>query len=81
MQKGTAKKKGTSRKKEDWHGVSLEEKNEIVSTELEIYQTAITRVVMHYLTPFLHGACKRIDGKKFSQVLTQFSGLAGTGSW
>jgi len=43
-QKGTAKKKSTGRKKEDWHGLSLEEKNEIVSTEIEIYQTAIERV-------------------------------------
>ncbi|DBB12846.1 hypothetical protein WJX82_007039 [Trebouxia sp. C0006] len=42
-QKGTAKKKSTGRKKEDWHGLSLEEKNEIVSTEIEIYQTAIER--------------------------------------
>ena len=43
-QKGTAKKKSTGRKKEDWHGLSLEEKNEIVSTEIEIYQNAIERV-------------------------------------
>ena len=46
-QKGTAKKKGTSRgagKKEEWHGLSLEEKNEIVSIEIEIYQGAIERV-------------------------------------
>lgn len=43
-QKGTAKKKSTGRKKEDWHGLSLEEKNEIVSTEIEIYQTAIEKV-------------------------------------
>ncbi|KAA6423096.1 MAG: hypothetical protein FRX49_07083 [Trebouxia sp. A1-2] len=42
-QKGTAKKKSTGRKKEDWHGLSLEEKNEIVSTEIEIYQTAIEK--------------------------------------
>ena len=45
-QKGTAKKKGTNRggKKDEWHGLSLEEKNEIVSTEIEIYQAAIERV-------------------------------------
>ena len=46
-QKGSSKKKGTSRgtgKKEEWHGLSLEEKNEIVSTEIEIYQAAIERV-------------------------------------
>ena len=47
LQKGSSKKKGTSRggtKKEEWHGLSLEEKNEIVSTEIEIYQAAIERV-------------------------------------
>lgn len=48
-QKGSSKKKGTSRgggKKEEWHGLSLEEKNEIVSTEIEIYQAAIEKVNM-----------------------------------
>ena len=47
VQKGNAKRKGTTRgggKKEEWHGLSLEEKNEIVSTEIEIYQAAIERV-------------------------------------
>ena len=46
-QKGAAKKKSSSKtvnKKEEWHGLSLEEKNEIVSTEIEIYQAAIERV-------------------------------------
>ncbi|KAL3137941.1 hypothetical protein ABBQ38_005188 [Trebouxia sp. C0009 RCD-2024] len=45
-QKGSTKKRGTSRgggKKEEWHGLSLEEKNEIVSTEIEVYQAAIER--------------------------------------
>ena len=47
VQKGAAKKKSsvkTVNKKEEWHGLSLEEKNEIVSTEIEIYQAAIERV-------------------------------------
>ena len=47
LQKGSSKKKGTTRgagKKEEWHGLSLEEKNEIVSTEIEIYQAAIEKV-------------------------------------
>lgn len=47
LQKGSTKKRGTSRgggKKEEWHGLTLEEKNEIVSTEIEIYQAAIEKV-------------------------------------
>ena len=46
LQKAIAKKKAsrTGGKKEEWHGLSLEEKNEIVSTEIEIYQAAIERV-------------------------------------
>ena len=48
MQKGTSKRKGTSRAagadKKEWHGLSLEEKNEIVSTEIEVYQAAIEKV-------------------------------------
>lgn len=58
MQKGTAaKKKGTSKsgRKEEWHGLSLEEKNEIVSTEIEIYQAAIERVSIAYSS---RTACK-----------------------
>ena len=46
-QKGSTKKRGSSRgggKKEEWHGLSLEEKNEIVSTEIEVYEAAIERV-------------------------------------
>jgi hypothetical protein len=57
-QKGTAKKKSTGRKKEDWHGLSLEEKNEIVSTEIEIYQTAIERV-NNFMLIYVEHQCYR----------------------
>lgn len=51
VQKGTSKRKGTSRApggsdKKEWHGLSLEEKNEIVSTEIEVYQAAIEKVCL-----------------------------------
>lgn len=76
-QKGTAKKKSTGRKKEDWHGLSLEEKNEIVSTEIEIYQTAIERVSILMFstntTELLYGVLEWC-----SQGLLN---LVGTGSW
>ena len=50
-QKGTSKRKGTSRApggndKKEWHGLNLEEKNEIVSTEIEVYQAAIEKVCL-----------------------------------
>ncbi len=76
-QKGTAKKKSTGRKKEDWHGLSLEEKNEIVSTEIEIYQTAIERVKNLMLS---------IDATELLYVVPKWCSqslliLTGTGSW
>ena len=76
-QKGTAKKKSSGRKKEDWHGLSLEEKNEIVSTEIEIYQTAIERVNNFMLS---------IDARELLYVVLKWCSqslwkLVGTGSW
>ena len=76
-QKGTAKKKSTGRKKEDWHGLSLEEKNEIVSTEIEIYQTAVERVNNFMLST---------DARELLYVVLKWCSqslwnLVGTGSW
>jgi len=76
-QKGTAKKKSTGRKKEDWHGLSLEEKNEIVSTEIEIYQTAIERVsILMFSTKTTELLYDVLEW--CSQGLLN---LVGTGSW